>query len=99
MSADSFRVGIYRESLAWGGPEEGGWWYDVGSLEREIGPLFGNEDAAWDYAARVEQRLNYFVNRHLPPKHSVSSDGVLVAMVFNCDQLPEGYPESCPHYE
>lgn len=40
-------VARYTQDRAYGGPEEGGWWYDCGELERIV-TATRDEDAAWE---------------------------------------------------
>lgn len=85
-------VAVYLRDRAYGGPEEGGWWYDCG--ERQDRPIEGLrpsllafithiEGAAHRFAEIVQQKLDagrYYaeVHRGYPPAR---------------------YPERRPHYE
>lgn len=51
--ATKFAVAVYMQDRAYGGPEEGGWWYDCGQLVRTM-RVFGNEQTA----IRFNTRLN-----------------------------------------
>lgn len=51
-----FVVAVYDCGQRYGGPEEGGWWYDAGSLVRPVKLLRG-EDRAYAYARRLNTRL------------------------------------------
>lgn len=46
-------VNVYAVDRAYGGPEEGGWWYDVGEILESYGPL--HEHAAYVLAERLKQ--------------------------------------------
>jgi len=93
-------VAAYDCAQAYGGPEEGGWWYDSGSLVRVL-RVFHNEDKACEYARRMNRSLK---DRFIGPnvgKHdytSVLSEGMIFAEVYE-NQAPAGYPEVHPHYE
>jgi len=93
----TYVVAIYTRDKAFGGPEEGGWWYDTGALQRLL-RTFKNEDRAWQYATRVNHWLNRFINRHRPSIHSVLSRGELLAEVHD-NFAPDHYPETQPVYE
>lgn len=45
-------VNVYTVTRHYGGPEEGGWWYDNHTCEASYGPFYSEEmaEAAHDYA-------------------------------------------------
>lgn len=92
-------VSYYLLNRGYGGPEEGGWWFDYGDVEPSLDRFargFATEDAAYDYARRL--------NRHVSPKlndgghdiNSVLCDGVYEAIVS--EGYPKSFPEEIPHY-
>lgn len=111
MDADfqgPWTVTVVMADLAYGGPEEGGWYYDT------YDPF--NADAAefcaevkgsrlfWDRSEAVAwlrelQQLCESENTasRRPPKHSVASRGVFEARVFS--GWPRRIPEATPRYE
>lgn len=92
-------VAVYDVGLSYGGPEEGGWWYDAGSLVR-VCRVFRSEDRAYAYCRRLNARLSSRVfgpNVGRYPKSSVLSDGQFEACTFE-DTAPAGFPESRPYY-
>ena len=91
-------VALYQEDQQYGGPEEGGWWYDAGELLHRPARYFRNEDAAYAYARRFNDLLHHYVNRHRPSYSSVLSEGRVVAMVHE-GHPPAYYPATRPHYE
>lgn len=97
MSA-RFAVAFYAIDRQYGGPEEGGWWYNTGSLIR-IARLFTSEDLAFEYASRANRLLD-LCNRRL--KYGVSSviysGGAVSASVYE-GVPPQHFPEERPHYE
>jgi hypothetical protein len=96
MPRTLFYVAVYLVDRAYGGPEEGGWWYDTGDLVRVIRTT-PSENKAYELAGRLNghlRRLNY--GRR--PVSSVLSDGVYRAQVWS-DLPPKFYPETRPHYE
>lgn len=94
-----FIVSFYETNRAYGGPEEGGWWFDYGIPEPSLDRFargFATEGEAYAYAHRL--------NRHLSPKlndgrydiSSVLCDGIYEAQVS--EGYPRPYPEHTPHY-
>lgn len=96
----SYIVAVYDCAQQWGGREEGGWWYDAGSLVRVI-RVFRNEERAYDYCRKLNTRLNsraFGPNQGKREYTSVISDGEFRAMVFE-GTAPQGFPERRPRYE
>lgn len=103
-------VAVYLEDRVYGGPEEGGWYYDSGYLVADAGSArdFGflpraflpeDEDAARAHARAVNESLAAGVNRGRAPTSSVNSEGVFVAVVIEGDTPPLRYPAERPVYE
>lgn len=93
-------VSVYLEDMAYGGGEEGGWWYNTAQLARSI-RRFRTHRAAADYAARLNNKLDsrlWGPNEGRREVSSVLSEGVYVARV-NRDTPPEFTPERRPRYE
>ncbi len=100
-------VACYLTSRSWGGPEEGGWWFDQGELVTDPGMYrtlggtprsFLAEDVACAYAARLRPKLAA-LNEGRPSKHSAISQGVYEIHVLQAASLPLGFPETRPRYE
>lgn len=99
-------VGLYLEDRAYGGPEEGGWWYSCGELvtDADIYTVLGlfptchtDEDTA--YAASVAMNdACQELNKDRRDINSVLSDGRYSASVYE-DVLPPHFPATRPHYE
>jgi hypothetical protein len=86
-------VNVVLEDRAYGGPEEGGWWYDTGEVMQVI-PTDSLESAGclieWLKAGR-------FSNEGRPEVSSVLSCG---QFDFKLSFQPlESYPNRRPHYE
>ncbi len=95
----NYFVALYLEELGYGGPEEGGWWYDRGERERERPVfLFRTKEKAYDFMYRWNRRLDRWINAKRYPKSSVLSTGIYVARVCE-DELEDNYPSHRPHYE
>lgn len=91
-------VAVYDCAQAFGGREEGGWYYDTGSLVR-VSSVHADEPAAISRCCRLNHRLDAMQERAgRRPYTSVLSDGWLRAMIFE-DTAPKGFPASRPHYE
>ena len=90
-------VAFYEIDRAFGGPEEGGWWYDCGELRRVL-KVVPNADRAYVLAARAN-RLMDRLQRHKRNIYSVAyAGGRYSACVFE-DIAPRAFPEIRPHYE
>lgn len=104
-----YSVAIYLEDRAYGGPEEGGWYYDCGvridsmrELE-ELGPwrtprIFLTEESATIYCRKVNDRIETTINKGRREISSVLSEGRYCAAVHE-GYPPTHYPTERPHYE
>ena len=96
----TYLVGIYNSDRVYGGSEEGGWWYDTGTLSRYCKVEFNNASVAHNYRNRLQQKLNrtkYNSRGFYSDLGSVLCDGKYVAKVFE-DALPIVYPTEIPYY-
>jgi hypothetical protein len=95
-------VAINLCDRAYGGLEEGGWYYDVGEpcqsgrLARWT-KVFTDEDEADKYAVRLNQTLCKRLNKGRRPVDSVLSEGEYGAIVHV--GYPAEWPAKRPHYE
>lgn len=97
-------VCIFEIDRAYGGPEEGGWYYDTGvpSEEFAIYTKFFAESEIEAIEAYVEEmrvlveRVNRVEQRRSPS--SVLSNGDYLSVQV-CEGFPKPYPETRPHYE
>ena len=55
----SYYVNLYRVGRAYGGPEEGGWYYDYGEFEKQLGEFSGPdaEDQADELAYSIREKI------------------------------------------
>ena len=87
-------VNAYDHNRAYGGPEEGGWWFDTGTLLGSI-PCGSDE--------QVEAAKKYLKDLWGPKfegNHGIGSvlcEGVLQICVE--DEIGHDYPIERPHYE
>jgi len=105
----TYYVTCYHCDRAYGGGEEGGWWYDYGvPMIPEYADIhtepytarvytFPSEDKAHSFRERMQFKLDHFINQHRRPISSVLSEGAIYAEVTS--HLPKPYPERKPHYE
>lgn len=88
-------VNVYEVHRCYGGPEEGGWWYDAGIpvhteiVWRPLAPMV---------AARLENEYSNEGRRELS---SVLSDGIYDVVVNDGPpgSAASAYPSEIPHYE
>ncbi len=95
-----YLVSVYLEDLAYGGPEEGGWYYNTGELVRTV-KLFRSEERANDYCRRLNRKLRsreFGPNKDRRDISSVLSEGIYSADVHE-DFAPRHFPERKPRYE
>jgi len=98
-----YTVAIYMEDRAFGGHEEGGWYFDTAELCMEPRAAnflrgFDKEEDAFDYADALNQGLISQWNEGRPEVSSVLSEGRYHAIVNEGMPAPH-YPETRPHYE
>lgn len=96
----AYTVAVYLADRAYGGPEEGGWWFDSGVPAHEFARFcrgFSRYSLARAYADRLERHLLPRVNAGRRDKSSVLSDGVYEIEVVS--GVPEAYPADRPVYE
>ena len=107
-------VAIYDVALAYGGPEEGGWWYERGSRVDHVlegvnpndlltvltgeGTRLTAEQEAYAFADQLQNLLDATVNAGKRELHSVLSDGRYYARAYP-GHPPAGFPATRPHYE
>ena len=87
-------VNVYLEDRAYGGPEEGGWYYDCGE---PVSSIACDNDTEVSMYRRLMGEWCDKQNKDRPPVHSVASEGVFVSVVE--DNPARGYPSERPYYE
>lgn len=95
-----WQVRVYLQDLAYGGPEEGGWWYDCGEAADEVSPplSFTERYQAFNHANRLNSGILHELNKGRPSITSTLSRGRYVATTYE-DSAPDYFPEERPHYE
>lgn len=101
---DQYVVAVFELDRRYGGPEEGGWWYDTGTLVRILRTAStaaradalasrANSLLAWQRANRPREWRMY-------PLGSMCYDGGhYVADVYLTRELPTSFPAQRPRYE
>lgn len=102
-------VAVYTRDRHFGGPEEGGWWYDAGELVtdatiyRQLGMTpasFTDLEEAKAYRGSMDAAIdgaNLNEGKHTPD--SVCSEGDWLEAHIEENGLPAFYPQRRPHYE
>jgi hypothetical protein len=83
--------------MAFGGSEEGGWWFTTGKLVRPLA-MVSNADKAYEMARRANRLLDH-LERDLRPVSSCAYSGGRHSVAVYENTLPEYFPDSRPHYE
>jgi len=100
-------VALYLVDLVYGGPEEGGWWYQAGTLVvspetyRDIGgapAAFVQRGDALAYREKLEPNLAT-LNAGRPPIEATNSVGIYELHLTRAQLLPTHFPNRQPHYE
>ena len=92
-------VSIHMTDRAYGGPEEGGWWFDYGEPDDEFWQytrLFATREEARDYGKALDPLIKE-LNEGRPSIGSVLSIGRYEWIIQ--DGYPHAWPERKPHYE
>lgn len=97
-------VSVYLCDRAFGGHEEGGWWFDYGEPctgEAELAAklmVFTHQRDAYEYRDQLQKYLDEQWNAGRRPIESVLSEGIYRAVV-DIGRHPAPYPTHTPHYE
>lgn len=92
-------VAVYDVELGYGGPEEGGWWYDCGSIVDKTPPMhFFTQREAYDAASQLNVVLAIFVNAYRRHYTNTNGDPKRIARVYQ-GHAPAYFPAKRPHYE
>lgn len=106
LSPPFYTVAIFLVDRAYGGPEEGGWWYACGTPCDELFPelgeygvpkIFTSYDDAMAHMTAAGKLVDEHMNKGRRPISSVLSEGKYRAVL--CEGYPAAYPETRPHYE
>lgn len=94
-----FYVTLYLVDRAYGGAEEGGWWFDYGTpVMHSVNRCFDNEVDACEYvASQSVTDILEDLNADCADINSVNCDGVYRILIE--DSFPAMFPAQRPHYE
>lgn len=87
-------INLYKIDKAYGGNEEGGWWFLFGEPLRSY-PMFSPRRA--EVLKRRLERVCDRANEHRPDIDSVNSEGVFT--VWTESHPAEHFPKETPRYE
>ena len=93
-------VAVFLCDRAYGGPEEGGWWYECGEPVEEYSQFtryFINKSEAFVYQNRLQARLCNKLNEGRREISSVLSEGQYYATIN--EGPPVAYPQTRPYYD
>lgn len=96
----TYSVAIYLVDRAFGGPEEGGWWYTYGIPEEEQvhhTKHFEKFDEAGRYSDILHDLIVKGLNEDRRDIGSVLSEGIYEVVIMEGE--PKPFPERKPHYE
>lgn len=94
----TFTVAVLMEDRAFGGHEEGGWYYDYGyPYDLRTAPVrrFKTREKAEGYLRTIAPQIER-ANADYPPISSVLSEGLVRAYIFS--GKVRGYPDRRPRY-
>jgi len=94
-----YSVSIHMIDRAYGGPEEGGWWFDYGEPDDgfwEHTRLFGSYEEASEYGNNLNDMIKE-LNKGRPDVGSVLSEGRYDWIIQY--GYPYAWPKQRPHYE
>ena len=90
-------VAFYAVDRAYGGPEEGGWWFDTGELVR-LHRVCLTEAAAARLAVRANRLLDLVQRGHCRLDSVLYVGGHYRACLFE-HMAPPRFPQAPPRYE
>lgn len=99
-----FVVAIHELDRIYGGPEEGGWWFDCGvpARERELAKycrVFRSEAKAKRYARRLREGVIARLNDQAPKSlGSLTYDGGIFGAFVQKGEQPRHWPRFRPRY-
>lgn len=94
---DKKYINIYELSLGYGGPEEGGWWYEIGHLvESNPIPADLEGEPLFDL---IDEYYEKWPNKGLRTSVLYPDDRGYDYGVYVEDHPGKNFPEYTPHYE
>jgi hypothetical protein len=93
----TYLVGFYEVDRVYGGPEEGGWYYDSGKLIRVFFVTKSRKEAS-KKAVKANSLLNVLQRNKTEVSSVLYRGGRHEALIFT-NLAPSYFPEEIPHYE
>lgn len=97
MTQSSFTLAFFEMDRAYGGPEEGGWWFDCGQRVRTFRTYPTRATA--EAAQRRANALLHHLQRGKRDVGSVIYAGGRHSVLLFEGAVPEAIPAERPHYE
>jgi hypothetical protein len=97
-----FVVALHEVDRAYGGPEEGGWYYDTTEPSREFAGYtrtFKSSTKAWRYCNRLNTTIAARNNAGMREVWSVLYHGGRVTAMVQKGEQPRHTPTHRPYYE
>lgn len=95
--SNKYILSFYEIDLGYGGPEEGGWYFETGNLIRSF-KILSNKDEA----SKLCRRANSLLEKLQKNKREVSSvlySGERHAVLIHKNKAPDYYPQIKPIYD
>jgi hypothetical protein len=90
-------LNVYRVEQSFGGPEEGGWWYDVGEPLESV--LVENEEEEKQVKAKLESRYAADPSDRERMRGRTSAAGGYDISICTQYHFAEPFPKELPRYE
>jgi hypothetical protein len=95
-----YAVNLYLVDRAYGGAEEGGWWFDYGQPElHPLNRVFESLDDARQYLLDVCKPEEVELNEGRSSNSSVLSEGQYQFSIGDKGEMPAAWPAERPRYE
>jgi hypothetical protein len=99
----AWHINVYERFRHYGGPEEGGWWYDSGVYlpmkSIVLDAIEYTAEQANRFALNLQDQLNAASDEHeVPPVHSVGYHGGRYT-VQTSEEVGADWPAERPHYQ
>lgn len=98
-----WHVNVYERDREYGGPEEGGWWYDTGTYQPHMSVTFDRAsytpEQVNEHARDIAERLNREADEAQVPGVGCTNYRGGRYLVQTDGKPGRDFPETLPHYE
>jgi hypothetical protein len=95
----TYTLAFYEIDRAFGGREEGGWWYDTGQKVRDFKRIHvDTEEEAYVICRRVNSLLRTLNNPRYSVYSMVYNGGQYSCCMYRGNSAPKSYPKVRPYY-